>query len=207
VPNDELVALQLGRALDSRLLLALLRFKVLVHPHVLGQLLEKGNVRGVGQQTVFVQNGQNAARLLLNQIADNAVVKVFDGRPGNALARVLLLLGAQRELDKVLLQLFVAPVDEKLLERVVVENLKAVNVQHAQRHLLAALFGGNHCLVDLEHDPVKEAAVQRLGKRVARRRRVHQIQRRVDGLRRANGARRQSRVQLRCLATEQKREK
>ena len=45
----------------------------------------------------------------------------------------LVLLHPQRELDKNLLQLLVAVVYDELLKRIQSKNLKAVNVQHANR--------------------------------------------------------------------------
>ena len=58
---------------------------------------------------------------LLNEIADNLVVEVFDLRPLNSLANVFLLLGLESQLDENLLQLFVDVVDAELLKRVFLE--------------------------------------------------------------------------------------
>lgn len=55
---------------------------------------------------------------LLNKIADDLVVEVFDLRPLDPLTYVFLLLGLEGQLDENLLQLFVDVVDAELLKRV-----------------------------------------------------------------------------------------
>ena len=58
---------------------------------------------------------------LLNKIADDLVVEVFDLRPLNPLTYVFLLLGLEGQLDENLLQLFIDVVDAELLKRVFLE--------------------------------------------------------------------------------------
>jgi len=50
------------------------------------------------------------------------------------------LLGLEGQLNKQLLQLFVAIVDAKLLKAVGLEDLKAVNVEHADHGDVLAVF-------------------------------------------------------------------
>lgn len=58
---------------------------------------------------------------LLNEIADNLVVEVFDFRPLYPLANIFLLLGLESQLDENLLQLFVDIIDAELFEGVFLE--------------------------------------------------------------------------------------
>jgi hypothetical protein len=58
---------------------------------------------------------------LLNEIADDLVVEVFDLRPLNPLTNIFLLLGLESQLDENLLQLFVDIIDAKLFERIFLE--------------------------------------------------------------------------------------
>ena len=66
---------------------------------------------------------------LVDELADDLVVEVFDGDPVDPLLPVLLLLLLQDQLNEQLLQLLVAVVDAKLLKAVFVEHLKPVNVE------------------------------------------------------------------------------
>jgi hypothetical protein len=58
---------------------------------------------------------------LLNEIADDLVVEVFDFRPLNPLTDIFLLLGLESQLDKNLLQLLVDIIDAELFEGVFLE--------------------------------------------------------------------------------------
>lgn len=58
---------------------------------------------------------------LLNEVADDLVVEVFDFRPLNPLANIFLLLGLESQLDENLLQLFVDIIDTELFEGVFLE--------------------------------------------------------------------------------------
>jgi hypothetical protein len=55
---------------------------------------------------------------LLNEIADDLVIEVFDFRPLDPLTDIFLLLSLECQLDENLLQLFVDIVNAKLLERI-----------------------------------------------------------------------------------------
>jgi len=58
---------------------------------------------------------------LLNEIADDLVVEVFDFGPLNPLTNIFLLLGLECQLDENLLQLFVDIIDAELFEGVFLE--------------------------------------------------------------------------------------
>ena len=98
-------------------------------------LLELGaerRVRALRHDALLVQQRDHARRArLVDEVDHHLVVKVGDRLPRHALALVLLLLRLERELDEDLLQLLVAVVDAELLERVRLEDLEAVDVQHA----------------------------------------------------------------------------
>lgn len=59
--------------------------------------------------------------------------------PLNAFLVVLLLLLLENKFHEQLLKFFVAIIDAELFERVVVEDLKAVNVQHANDSVLGCV--------------------------------------------------------------------
>jgi hypothetical protein len=69
-----------------------------------------------------IQSSEYSRRAtLLNEIANNLVVEVFDFRPLNPLTNIFLLLGLESQLDKNLLQLFVDVVDAELFKAVFLE--------------------------------------------------------------------------------------
>lgn len=80
--------------------------------------------------------------LLLDEIANDFVVEINDGLPFDALSPVLVLFGAQRQIDEKLLELLVAVVDAQLFEAIAVENLEAVDVEDAKhdRSMITRLF-------------------------------------------------------------------
>ena len=73
--------------------------------------------------TSIVEGSKNAWRaFLLNEVADDLVVKVFDRVPLDLLPNVLLLLCLQRKLDEDLLQFLIYVVDAKLFKRIILED-------------------------------------------------------------------------------------
>jgi hypothetical protein len=69
-----------------------------------------------------IQRGEDPrGTALLNKIADNLVIEVFDLRPLNLLTDIFLLLSLEGQLDENLLQLLVDVVDAKLFERILLE--------------------------------------------------------------------------------------
>ena len=86
---------------------------------------------GVGGRASVVQRGKDAwGPAFLDEVADDLVVEVLDGRPLDLLADVLLLLGLEGELDEDLLELLVDVVDAKLLERVILYGIIVVRDQN-----------------------------------------------------------------------------
>lgn len=72
------------------------------------------------RSTGIIESGENAwGALLLDKIADNLVVEVFDWRPLDLFSDILLLLRFQCEFNKDLLKFLIDVVDAKLLKRVI----------------------------------------------------------------------------------------
>ncbi len=122
------------------------------------ELLLKGLVGGLGEQRLLLQDGQDAHGLLKHVDALLQVHAKVDHGPLDALAHVLLLLQHEHVVVEELLQLLVAEVDAHLLEAVVVKDLEAGNVQHADEG--DTPHGGiDECLVALGHQIAEHALV------------------------------------------------
>lgn len=89
-------------------------------------------------QASFVHDSNDAFVSLLNEFADDLIVKVVDSLPGDSFPLVLFLLAFENELDEQLLELLIAVVDAELLEAVGVEDLEPVDVQDADKSSLVA---------------------------------------------------------------------
>ena len=90
------------------------------------ELLQQGLLSCLSwPNTLLVQLFEHSVGILVNELADDSVVEVFNWGPQNTLSLVLLLLGLQSKLDKDLLQLLVAIINAKLLKTVGL--LKRVN--------------------------------------------------------------------------------
>lgn len=69
-----------------------------------------------------IQGGEDPrGSTLLNEIADDLVVEIFDFRPLDPLTNIFLLLSLEGQLDENLLQLFVDIIDAELFEGVILE--------------------------------------------------------------------------------------
>ena len=84
----------------------------------------------------LVNDRDHALVRLLNEVANDFVVEKVHVGPVDVLPLVLFLLLLQDKLNEELLQLLVAIVYTKLLEAVVFEHFKAVDVQHADHSAL-----------------------------------------------------------------------
>ena len=101
-------------------------FVVWVTSKGLVELLQQGLLSCLSwPNTLLVQLFEHSVGILVNELADDSVVEVFNWGPQNTLSLVLLLLGLQSKLDKDLLQLLVAIINAKLLKTVGL--LKRVN--------------------------------------------------------------------------------
>ena len=124
-------------------------------------LLQVGLVGGLGDDALLLQHGQDA-HLLLDQLdGDDQVHAEVDEGPLDALALVLFLLLDEHVVVEELLETLVGVVDQKLLQDVELEDLKAGDVQDADEVL--PRVGRVQGVVDEEHDPVKETGEEGLG--------------------------------------------
>ena len=133
---------------------------------------EKTHERRVGGarlQALVVEEAKQRERLALEERDDGRVVGVLDARDIDPFAGVLLLHEADRRRREVRLQLLVGEVDQQLLERVGLEDLRAKDVEEADR---ADRAGGRaaEAVVDDGDEAIEDTLVNRLCQRVARRR-------------------------------------
>mmetsp|Transcript_275 Transcript_275/g.698 ORF Transcript_275/g.698 Transcript_275/m.698 type:complete len:595 (+) Transcript_275:1056-2840(+) len=138
--------------------------KVALHPQVgrlvrldallvLVVLLEQRLVGGCREDGLLVQDGEQTA--FTRDAVDGGLQvqpKVDEG-PLDPFALVLLLLEHKHPAVEQLLQLLVCKVDEQLLERVLLKDLKAGNVEDADEVLGGAALGLVERLVDPGHNP------------------------------------------------------
>lgn len=93
------------------------------------QFVQEGLVSDCsGPQTLLIQHGQDAIFVILNEIADDGVVEIFNIGPLDALPHIFLLLFTQSQLDEDLLQLLVAVVNDKLFKAVVLWEQQQVKI-------------------------------------------------------------------------------
>ena len=101
--------------------------------------------------TCIIKGRKNTRRsLFFDEVADDLVVEVLDGRPLDLLADVLLLLSLEGELDEDLLELLVDVVDAELLEGVVLYGIVGVRDQNKN----------HHCQADLENLETEDVLCQ-----------------------------------------------
>ena len=60
--------------------------------------------------------------LALNEVTDNSVVEVVDGRPSDPLCHILLLLCLQRQLNEDLLKFLIHKIDTELLKPIFLQR-------------------------------------------------------------------------------------
>merc|ERR1719300_1409422 len=123
-------------------------------------LLQVGFVSGLGDDALFLQHGQDA-HLLLNQLdGDNQVHTEVDESPLDTLALVLFLLLNEHVVVEELLETLIGVVDQKLLQDVELENLKAGDVQDTNEILPG--IGGVQGVVDKHDDPIEHTGEEGL---------------------------------------------
>ena len=82
--------------------------------------------------TGLVQEAEHPPTCCVHQLTDHGVAEEPDLGPLHALAEVLLLLRLEGRVNEELLEPLVGVVDEKLLESILLESLKAVNIEYSQ---------------------------------------------------------------------------
>merc|ERR1712142_458726 len=124
-------------------------------------LLQVGLVSGLGDDTLFLQHGQDT-HLLLDQLdGDDQVHTKIDEGPLDTFSLVLFLLLDEHVVVEELLETLVGVVDQKLLQHVELENLETSNVQDTDEVLPG--IGGVQRVVDKGDDPVKHTGEEGLG--------------------------------------------
>eukprot|EP00048_Salpingoeca_helianthica_P014675 m.222938 g.222938 ORF g.222938 m.222938 type:complete len:804 (+) comp16138_c0_seq1:242-2653(+) len=159
-----------GIALGTLVVLAVLR-------EVLVQLLHHRRVGTFREESLLIADGEQTNGLAEHHVQQRLVVLEADLAAVNALACVLVELHLEDVVVEKVLQLFVGKVDEKLLQAVVLEALKAENVEDTNG-LLAGLelllLGAKH-VIALAHNVGEDTAIEGLGSGV-----THIL--RLDGL-------------------------
>jgi len=117
------------------------------------KVLDQSGVCGLWQPAQVVQLLQNP-RVAHEQVEQRLVVVERDRDCVYPLSGVLVLLQTEDVLVKKVLDLFIGKVDAQLLEAVLLEVLKAVDVQDAYLfNELAVVLRAHQCPVDLRHQP------------------------------------------------------
>ena len=132
----------------------------------------------MGRSSRVIECREDTGRTsFFNEVAHDLVVEVLDRSPFDLLLYVFFLLSFQRELNEDLLKFLVNVVDAKLLERVVLEDFEAVDVEYTND--LSMCLAGFHRDVDAGDDPLEEVVVNSLGKGVSTRYCLSRIERDV----------------------------
>ena len=84
------------------------------------------------RDTGLVQEAEHPPARIVHQLADDGVAEEPDLGPLDALAEILLLLCLEARVNEQLLKPLVGVVDEKLLESILLESLKPVNIEYSQ---------------------------------------------------------------------------
>merc|ERR1712131_11169 len=146
------LALLGGLGLAKGLVLA----QVLAH-----HLLQVGLVGGLGDDALFLKHGQDA-HLLLNQLdSDDQVHTEVDESPLDTLSLVFFLLLDEHVVVEELLETLIGVVDQKLLQDVELEDLKAGDVQDTNEVLPGVR--GVQGVVDKKDDPIEHTGEEGLG--------------------------------------------
>ena len=101
------------------------------------------------------------------RLGRHLVVLELDVLPGDPLLDVQLLLRLKHAREEELLQLLVGEVDAELLEGVVLEVLKAEDVEQTDIRQLGRLLAAGKVAVNLGDDPVEQMGIDRLRARDA----------------------------------------
>ena len=139
------------------------------------QLLLERLVAALRHNALLLQDGEDAHGLLDQVDARLQIHAEVHHLPRDALLPVLLLLQHEHVVVEELLQLLVRVVDAQLLEAVVVEDLEAGDVEHADEVLALGL--GVQRLVHAIHQPPEATAVNGLAQGADR---VHHLIQRYE---------------------------
>merc|ERR1712142_1271565 len=122
--------------------------------------LQVGLVSGLGDDTLFLQHGQDT-HLLLDQLdGDDQVHTEVDESPLDTFSLVLLLLLDEHVVVEELLETFVGVVDKELFQDIELKDLKAGNIQDTDEILPGV--GRVERVVDKGNDPIEHTGKERL---------------------------------------------
>ena len=86
----------------------------------------------VSSLTGLIQETEHPPARSVHQLADDGVAEETDLGPLDPLAEILLLLRLEARVNEQLLEPLVGVVDQKLLESILLESLKPVNIEYSQ---------------------------------------------------------------------------
>merc|ERR1712131_344731 len=153
-PASDVVSDGTGVVVDLKVSLGL----ALVLAH---HLLQVGLVGGLGDDALFLKHGQDT-HLLLNQLdSDDQVHTEVDESPLDTLSLVFFLLLDEHVVVEELLETLIGVVDQKLLQDVELEDLKAGDVQDTNEVLPGVR--GVQGVVDKKDDPIEHTGEEGLG--------------------------------------------
>src|SRR3989338_2816303 len=125
------------------------------------ELLQKGKIGGLGEDTLFIERGEDTVGLLAYEIDDLGIVDTkVDPCPLDLLALVLLLFEGEHVVVEEGLQTLVGVIDAKLLERIEFEDLEPGNIEDADE---TSRVGLGQELVHASYNPQEETVVDILG--------------------------------------------
>lgn len=128
------------------------------------QFRQEGGIGGFTRtNTFFVQNRDDATMFSFYQLANFFIVKILDRLPLNFFTSILLLFRFQCQLDKKLLQLFVAVVDAKLFKTITAKYFKTINVKQPDHIFSIFVSMIAKRIVQLSNQPAKQSFVNRFG--------------------------------------------
>merc|ERR1719323_1543218 len=120
------------------------------------QLLLKGLVSGLGEERLLLKDGPDTHGLFKHDNGSGKIHTKVHHLPVNTFLDILLLLNNEHVVVEELLQLLVDKVDGDLLKAVVLENLKAGNIEHSTE--VGLLHGGvDEGVVTLDDEPLEDA--------------------------------------------------
>ena len=109
------------------------------------ELREKTLIQGGGLRTrelgwELITDTEHTGGWLFYQLADHRVTEEPNLGPLHPLGQILLLLHLEASLDEHLLELLIRVVDDELFKSVVLEGLKAINIQYSQNVVASMCF-------------------------------------------------------------------
>eukprot|EP01083_Nonionella_stella_P291265 991163_1 len=124
-------------------------------------------IRPLRDSALLVEIRDQTLMFCLDEITHDFVVEIVHLNPSDSLLTVLVLLFLKSDFDENMLEFFIHVVDVKLLERVVLEDFKAVDIEHSDAQSCIIILATLPALrVDdvavSRQDPAEDAREQKL---------------------------------------------